>query len=138
MSSKAQSGRTVELQDRDLEILRGLFEARVMTAEHVAAISFGGRYEAARKRIQKLKAAGYVGERPRRAYDPAVLFLTRKAFVELCVRGTISHLPRLTWPTLEKRVRVSPSNLAARARCPRCSGGLPSSSRWQRRERLGI
>src|SRR6185437_3999092 len=106
MSKKAGS-RTVEIQDRDLEILRGFFEVRIMTAEHVAEIYFEGRYEAARKRLQKLKAAGYVGERPRRTYDPAVLFLTRKAFEVLCERGTISHLPHMSWKSLEKRVRVS-------------------------------
>jgi hypothetical protein len=109
--SSAPSKRTVEVQDRDLEILRGLFESRVMTAEHVAAIHFEGRYEAARKRLQKLKTAGYVGERPRRAYDPAVLFLTKKAFALLCERGAIANYPKTTWKSLEKRVRVSPLTL---------------------------
>lgn len=107
MPSAAKAGRNAELQDRDLKILRGLFEARLMTAEHVAAIYFEGRYEAARKRLQKLKAAGYVGERPRRTYDPAVLFLTRKAFAALCQSGAIADLPQMSWPSLEKRVRVS-------------------------------
>ena len=82
-----------------------------MTAEHVAAIYFEGRYEAARKRLQKLKAAGYVGERPRRAYEPAVVFLTRKAFALLCQAGTIADLPPITWPSLERRVRESASTL---------------------------
>src|SRR5437588_11704360 len=107
MPSAAKSGRTAEIQDRDLDILRGLFEARLMTAEHIAAIYFEGRYEAARKRLAKLKTAGYVGERPRRAYDPAVLFLTRKAFAALCASGAIADLPHINWPNLEKRVRVS-------------------------------
>jgi hypothetical protein len=111
MPSAAPKGRGLDLQDRDLHILRGLFEARVMTAEQIAAVSFGGRYEAARKRLAKLKTAGYVGERPRRAYDPAVLFLTRKAFVALCQAGTIADLPHVPWPKLEKRVRVSPLTL---------------------------
>jgi len=101
----------LEIQDRDLEILRGLFESRVMTARHVAAIYFAGSYEAARKRLQKLKAAGYVKERPRRAYDPAVLFLTKKAFALLCEHGTINDYPHMTWKHLEKRVRVSPLTL---------------------------
>lgn len=109
--SSAPSKRTIEVQDRDLDILRGLFESRVMTAEHVAAIYFEGRYEAARKRLQKLKTAGYVGERPRRAYDPAVLFLTKKAFALLCERGAIADHPKTTWKSLEKRVRVSPLTL---------------------------
>jgi hypothetical protein len=111
MSSAQSSGPALEIQDRDLQILRGLFEARVMTAEQIAAVCFGGRYEAARKRLGKLKTAGYVGERPRRAYDPAVLFLTRKAFAALCDSGTISDLPHIPWPSLEKRVRVSEMTL---------------------------
>jgi hypothetical protein len=112
MPSDASASYSVEITSRDLEILRGFFEARVMTAEHVAAIYFGGRYEAARKRLSKLKTAGYVGERPRRTYDPAVLFLTKKAFVELCKAGTIADLPHINWPSLEKRVRVSALTLA--------------------------
>lgn len=107
MPSVAKAGRNAEIQDRDVKILRGLFEARLMTAEHVAAIYFEGRYEAARKRLQKLKAAGYVGERPRRAYDPAVCFLTRMAFTALTQTGAISDLPQMSWASLEKRVRVS-------------------------------
>ena len=105
--SAAPRSRHIEIQARDLEVLRGLFESRVMTAEHVAALYFEGRYEAARKRLQGLKAAGYVGQRPRRAYEPAVLFLTRKAFELLCERGAITDYPPITWTALEKRVRVS-------------------------------
>src|SRR5438094_25925 len=111
MSSATDSGNGVELQPRDLEILRGLFDARIMTAEHVAAIYFSGRYEAARKRLMKLKSGGFVGQRPRRAYDPAILFLTRKAFVALIQRGAITDFPRISWKSLEKRVRVSPLTL---------------------------
>ena len=99
--------RHIEIQDRDLEILRGLFESRIMTAQHVADLYFDGRYEAARKRLQGLKGAGYVGERPRKVYEQAVLFMTRKAFAVLCERGKITDYPRLTWANLEKRVRVS-------------------------------
>ena len=73
MPSEASSSHRVEITDRDLQILRGFFEARVMTAEHVAAIYFGGRHEAARKRLAKLKTAGYVGERPRRPADARLL-----------------------------------------------------------------
>jgi len=68
----------LQLQARDLALLRGLFESRVMTAEHIAMIYFDGRSEAGKKRLQKLKAAGFVGERTRRAFQPSVLFLTRK------------------------------------------------------------
>src|SRR5436309_14799388 len=61
--------------------------------------------------MQKLKAAGYVGERPRRAYDLAVLFLTKKAFALLCERGAIADYPHMSWKSLEKRVRGSPLTL---------------------------
>lgn len=51
----------VLLQDRDLSLLRGLFESRIMTAEHVAALFFIGSREAAKKRLQKIKAASLIG-----------------------------------------------------------------------------
>lgn len=103
----------VELQDRDLALLRGLFESRVMTLAHAATLYFGGRGEACKKRVQKLKAAGVVAERPRRrAYDPSVLFLTKRAFAALSERGVLADYPRLSWKRLEKRARVADSTLA--------------------------
>lgn len=51
-------GAAVELQDRDLLLLRGLFESRVMTLAHLATFYFHNSIEAATKRVQKLKAAG--------------------------------------------------------------------------------
>ena len=67
-----------QLQARDLALLKGLFESRLMTLAHVTAIHFEGAAEAAKKRVQKLKASGYLAERPRRAYDPSILHLTRQ------------------------------------------------------------
>jgi len=55
----------LQLQDRDLALLRGLFESRVMTNDHAAALYFDGKSEAAKKRLQKLKAAGFRKERGR-------------------------------------------------------------------------
>lgn len=78
-----------------------------MMAEHVAALYFSGRAEAAKKRLQKLKAAGVIGERPRRPYEPAILFLTSKAFKLLRERGTLADYPKLEWTSLEKRAQVS-------------------------------
>jgi hypothetical protein len=46
---------TVQLQKRDLAVLRGLFESRVMSAAHIAALYFEGKAEAAKKRLQKDK-----------------------------------------------------------------------------------
>ena len=72
-------GRELRIQDRDVAFLQGLFESRVMTLAHASTLFFGGKPEAAKKRVQKLKAAGYVRERPRHTYEPSVLFLTAPA-----------------------------------------------------------
>jgi hypothetical protein len=98
---------SVNFQDRDLVILRGLFESRVMTSAHVAALYFDGRKEAAKKRLQKLKMAELIGERTRRVYEPSVLYLTQKALVFLREQGVLSEYPQLGPFSLEKRARVS-------------------------------
>ncbi len=67
---------SVNLQERDLALFRNLFESRVMTAAHVSVLHFDGKAEATKKRLQRLKAAGFITERRRKAYEPAVLFLT--------------------------------------------------------------
>jgi len=59
----------VQLQPRDFELLRGLFESRVMTLAHVSALYFDGKREMAKKRVQKLKAAG-LGTLPGTAARP--------------------------------------------------------------------
>jgi hypothetical protein len=45
---------SIYLQKRDLALLRGLFESRVMTAGHIATLHFDNKPEAAKKRLQKL------------------------------------------------------------------------------------
>lgn len=97
----------LQLQDRDFALLRGLFESRVMTAEHVAPLYFKGSREAAKKRLQKVKAAGLITERKRRMNEPAILFLTRKAFTVLQDYGQLSEYPPLSLTALESRAYVS-------------------------------
>jgi hypothetical protein len=97
----------IELQERDFAILRSLFESRLMTLAHMAALHFEGRNEAAKKRIQKLKATGLVTERSRRMYEPSILFLTRKAFQILEKNGILKNYPPLGLSSLEKRAQVS-------------------------------
>jgi len=46
-----------QLQSRDFDLLHGLFESRIMTTAHIATMYFDGKREAAKKRLQKLKAA---------------------------------------------------------------------------------
>jgi hypothetical protein len=99
--------RSIELQDRDAEILRGLFDSRLMTLAHAAAIHFDGRQEAAKKRIQKLKAAGLIGERKRKVYEPSILFLKKQGFALLKERGLLEGFPLMTLASIEKRLQVS-------------------------------
>ena len=83
---------SISFQPRDFALLRGLFESRVMTADHIAALYFNGSHEAAKKRLQKLKAAGFIRERKRKAYEPAVLALAPKAFPVLHAEGILLAL----------------------------------------------
>jgi hypothetical protein len=78
-----------------------------MTSAHIATIHFGGKDEAASKRLRKLKAAGFLVERPRRVNERAVFFLTRKAFVVLREEGVLSQYPAFDLATLERRAQVS-------------------------------
>src|SRR5438046_3332812 len=98
---------SISLRDRDVALLRGLFECRVMTTDHAAALYFDGKDEAAKKRLQKLKAAGFVSERPRRAFEPSILFLTRRGLTLLQEQGVLAQYPTFDLPALDRRARVS-------------------------------
>ncbi len=98
---------SIECQERDIALLRDLFVSRIMTLAHIAALHFEGRGEAAKKRVQKLKGAGFIAERPRKARDPGILFLAKRGFDLLSQHGHLSEYPRLSVATFEKRVHVS-------------------------------
>ncbi len=102
---------SLQLQDRDFTLLRGLFECRVMTAGHIATLYFDDKREYTKKRLQKLKAAGFIRERKRQVNEPSVLFLTRKAFVALKNHGDLLEYPALALTALEKRANVSEKTL---------------------------
>ncbi|MFT3787350.1 MAG: replication-relaxation family protein [Tepidisphaeraceae bacterium] len=97
----------IELQPRDVAVLVGLFESRLMTLAHVAALFFDDKAEYAKKRVQRLKAAGYLVERPRRAYDPSILHLTPHAIAFLRREGLLDRFPRLPAASYAKRTQVS-------------------------------
>ena len=78
-----------------------------MMIDHISILHFDGKREATRKRLQKLKAAGFIAERPRRIQEPAVLFLTGKAFSLLKGNGILVNYPAIPAATLEKRAHVS-------------------------------
>jgi len=82
-----------------------------MTAAHAAILYFDGKAEATKKRLQKLKAAGLIGELARHPYKRAVLFLTREGLALLHKNGALAGYPQLGMPTLAKRARVSESTL---------------------------
>jgi hypothetical protein len=82
-----------------------------MTAVHAATLYFDGRGEATKKRLQKLKKAGYIDELPRHPYRPAVLFLTQEGLALLRKNDGLAGYPRLAMPSLEKRAHVSESTL---------------------------
>ena len=95
------------MQSRDEGVLFTLFDSRVSTLSHLAQIHFAGRLEAAKKRIQKLKALGLIGARKRQMCEPAILYLTRVGFNLLQGQGKLADLPRFTWQQLERRLQVS-------------------------------
>jgi hypothetical protein len=97
----------VELHERDLAILQGLFESRLMTLTHITHLFFNGHGEAAKKRIQQLKAHRYIRERARRVYQPSILHLSRRAFATLSERGMLLEYPQFAWNQLEDRAKVS-------------------------------
>src|SRR5438132_989366 len=94
---------SLHLKKRDLAVLRGLFECRVMTALHIAGVFFDGKREYSKKRLQKMKAAGLVGERRRRVNEPAALFLTSKALAILNRHGILSEYPAFSVSSLKAR-----------------------------------
>jgi hypothetical protein len=107
----------VDVTARDVEIMRGLFESRVMGLSHLTALYFEGRQEAAKKRVQKLKSAGFIAERGRERYELSVLFITRRGIDHLAEAGHLADYPRLGAMKLEKRMRVSPLTLRHELDC---------------------
>lgn len=105
--SKSNGTEGFRLQPRDEGILRDLLDCRIMTIKHAAALHFEGRFEAAKKRLQKLEAAGFIAKRPRRVQDPALYSLTRKGYMSLKEDGMLDPLLELGWARMQDRINVS-------------------------------
>jgi hypothetical protein len=118
---------TIQLQERDLSLLRELFESRLMTIAHIALLYFEGKKEPAKKRVQKLKAAGFIAERRRRANEPSILFLAAKGFALLEKEGRISEFPRLSPQAFKKRAEVSDLTLRHELAVMDCKAALVSA-----------
>jgi hypothetical protein len=106
-----QPSAALRLQPRDFQLLRGLFECRMMTLSHATALFFEDRYESASKRVQALKAAGYVRDRRRGIGQPSLLYLAKRAFDLLKAEGRLADYPHLTPEQFEKRSRIKESTL---------------------------
>jgi hypothetical protein len=125
-SSDAMEEKTVALPDkkpsnvrvtgRDIALLTGLFESRIMERRHMTALYFDGRGAMAKERIgKKLVPAEYVAlQNPNRhRTERAIYGLGRRGFEELKARGIIERYERQTagrfaWERLEDRLAVSP------------------------------
>jgi hypothetical protein len=93
--------------DRDYALLRGLFESRLMTRQHLSGIFFAGRDRMTKKRVQKLARLGLVGSRPRRPEEPKLHFLTKKGYDLLHDSGKLSDYPKIDYPRFKRRIDVS-------------------------------
>ena len=108
MTSKpARTPKALQLQPRDLALLADLYESRVMTLSQAASLHFAGRYEATRKRVARLKAAGLLTVRSRPVGEASCVFFTRRAYRLLREGGHLAAYPPLRGASLEKRSRVS-------------------------------
>jgi hypothetical protein len=83
-----------------------------MTLRHSTELFFAGRYDAATKRLQLLKSAGYVSDRWKRVGDRSVLYLTKKAFDHLIAQGALHDYPAMTSEQFLKRVDVKDATIA--------------------------
>ncbi len=103
--------KAIQLQERDIAFLRGLFECRVMTTDHAASLNFDSHREYAKKRLQKLKSAGLIAERSRKQFEPSVLFLSRLGLATLKHQGILELYPAFDIATLTRRAHVSDMTL---------------------------
>jgi hypothetical protein len=102
----------IMLQPRDIALLRDLFESRLMTRTHAAALHFDDKSEACKKRVQRLIAANFIGERTQGVGKSSILFLTWKAVSFLRDDSHLNSFPHLAREQLKKRQYISPITLA--------------------------
>ena len=108
---RAEGANDIALREDDKIILRELYEARVMTVAHIAAIVFAGRKQTAHKRIQRLKAGKFIAERPRLPNEPSILFLAFRGYEFVRKQDSRAELPKIPWAIFSRRVQVSDYSL---------------------------
>src|ERR1043166_5036577 len=101
------SRQRVKLGERDFAVLAELLHCRFSTLPHLAALFFNGSEEAAKKRLQSLKGAGLVNQKPRRPGEIGIQQLTEAGYQELQRQGLLGGFPPLSRGYLGRRARVS-------------------------------
>jgi Replication-relaxation len=103
----------IVVTDRDVRVLRELFDSRLLTTSQLAAIHFDARIEAAKQRLHHLKKAKLITGRARISpAEPQPIKLTRDGFQWLRDHAGLDDYPRLSWGSM--RVRLSVSDLTLR------------------------
>jgi Replication-relaxation len=102
----------VRLQDRDVAMLLDLLESRVLSLDHVRALHFQNKNEMAKKRVQRLKSAKLLAERPRRIGEPSILHLTWNGYMALRDGGHVGDDLRHSPKAFTRRMKVSGITLA--------------------------
>ena len=77
-----------------------------MTQAHIGTLHFEERREAAKKRLQKLKAEGYLKARPRNICEPGMLQISRKGLAALETKGILREYPPLSIDALARRAEA--------------------------------
>lgn len=98
----------IHISPRDVAILHDMLLSRVMTLRQIAAIHFDDKPEAAKKRLQKLKTAGFVNEERPRRYEAASLAISWAGYEILKEADSSLSIPSLTPATLSRRTHPSP------------------------------
>lgn len=102
---------SIILQERDLSLLRGLLESRIMTTEQAALIYIDGKLPYAKKRVQRLKETGYISCRERRLFEPSILSLSPKGLKALNLQGVLAEYPPLGVTAFTKRASLSEASI---------------------------
>ena len=107
----ANDPKNVTLQERDIALLVDLIESRVLTLDNICTLFFSDKNEMAKKRVQRLKAAGFLADRPRQIGQPSILHLTWKGYTALRDKGHLSDDSRMTPKQFKRRMAVSGTTL---------------------------
>jgi hypothetical protein len=103
------------LTERDRALLRDLIESRVMLLSQITVLHFAGKKEYAKKRLQVLKAAGYVVERKPRhnpgRFFASMLSIGRPGFEALADDPFVRE-ERMSWEDLSARLDFAETTLA--------------------------